>query len=326
MPWFVYIVRCADNTLYTGVTDDVARRLDRHNGLVPGGAKYTRGRRPVRLVYSEPAEDRPAALRREAVLKKLTREEKESLIRRTPKMSQAPGSQPPDVSTLIAALHRAVNPAKKAVFQRFFKTGPGEYAEGDVFIGATVPQVRAVAKGAERLPWDGLERLLSSPIHEERLLALLLLVRRFEKGDEAERCRVYMFYRRHRRHINNWDLIDGSAPTILGGWLEHRDRAVLDGWARSKDLWERRRSILATFHFIRLGQVDDTMRIAEHLLGDREDLIHKAVGWMLREAHKRAPERLEAFIWERRARMPRTMLRYAIERFPETKRRAFMAT
>ena len=216
------------------------------------------------------------------------------------------------------------DPAKKTVLQRFFKTGPGEYGEGDVFLGITVPRLRAVVRRYGDLSWKDLHDLLSRGVHEERLLALLVLVERFQKGGEVDRRNVFGFYRRHRRRVDNWDLVDASAPTIPGGWLADRDRSVLDGWARSKNLWERRQAILATFHFIRRGEVKDTLRLAGFLMDDEEDLIHKAVGWMLREAAKRDLPSVEKFLRRFQKRMPRTMLRYAIERFPEKKRKAYL--
>ena len=222
-------------------------------------------------------------------------------------------------------LRRMADPSRKAALQRYFKTGPGEYGEGDVFLGITLPQLRSVLRRCGDLTWEDLEALLSRGVHEERLLALLVLVERFQKGSAAERGRVYVFYRRHRRRINNWDLVDASAPTILGGWLADRDRSVLDGWARSKNLWERRQAVLAAGYFIRRGEARDTLRLASLLLNDEEDLIHKAVGWMLREAAKRDPHSVEAFLQRRLRRMPRTMLRYAIERFPEKKRKAYLS-
>ena len=166
--------------------------------------------------------------------------------------------------------------------------------------------------------------LLRSRIHEDRLLALLILVRQFQRSDEAVRQRIYDLYLANTRYINNWDLVDCSARDIVGGYLADKDRSPLDGLARSESLWERRISIIATFHFIRSGVFEDTLRIARTLLGDREDLIHKAVGWMLREVGKRDQEVLEGFLRRHHSTMPRTMLRYAIERFPEQQRTGYL--
>jgi 3-methyladenine DNA glycosylase AlkD len=166
--------------------------------------------------------------------------------------------------------------------------------------------------------------LLRSPIHEERALALLLLVQAFGRADEAGRRTIYETYLAHTRDINNWDLVDLSAGAIVGGWLEGRSRAPLSRLARSAWLWERRIAIVATFHFIRRGELDETFRIADLLLQDSHDLIHKAVGWMLREAGKRDGPALREFLRDRYRTMPRTMLRYAIERFPEAERRRYL--
>jgi 3-methyladenine DNA glycosylase AlkD len=216
------------------------------------------------------------------------------------------------------------NPEQAAILARFFKTGPGQYGEGDRFISVKVPATRKVAREFGNLPLADVECLLHSEIHEERLLALAILVGRFEKGDDAARRRVYDLYLANTRHINNWDLVDLSAPQIVGGYLETRSRRPLDRLAKSASLWQRRISILATHWFIRHGDFADTLRIAERLLADKEDLIHKAVGWMLREVGKRNVGVLEEFLDKHYTVMPRTMLRYAIERFPETKRHAYL--
>jgi 3-methyladenine DNA glycosylase AlkD len=210
------------------------------------------------------------------------------------------------------------------VLERFFKTGPGEYAEGDRFIGVKVPGLREVCRACRGARLETIEPLLRSRIHEERLLALLLLVDAFKAADPAGRRRIYDFYLSHTAFINNWDLVDCSAPHIVGGWLAARDRAPLRRLARSRLLWDRRIAILATHHFIRRGEVNDTLAIATLLLGDAEDLIHKAAGWMLREAEKRDPQAVRAFLDAHGAVMPRTMLRYAIERFPEPERQRYL--
>jgi 3-methyladenine DNA glycosylase AlkD len=225
---------------------------------------------------------------------------------------------------MLQALRAEAQPSRVEVLQRFFKTNPGEYAEGDRFIGLTVPAVRMLARRFHGAGIDEVDALLQSPIHEARLLALLLLVQAFRAGTEAQRRRVYDLYLSRTRWINNWDLVDLSASQILGAWLEERSRAPLRRLARSKSVWERRIAIIATFHFIRQGHLADTFAIADLLLRDDHDLIHKAVGWMLREAGKRDPVAERQFLASRHTRMPRTMLRYAIERFPEPERRTYL--
>lgn len=226
----------------------------------------------------------------------------------------------------IAAEMRALaHPDKAAQLGRFFKTGPGEYAEGDRFLGLTVPQTRRIVRAHRDLALAEVGRLLHSPFHEERLAAVLLLVDRFERADEAGRQEVFDFYLGHTAFVNNWDLVDVSAPNIVGARLLTRDRAMLRTLAGSESLWERRIAIIATFAFIRAGQADDTFAIARRLLDDRHDLIHKAIGWMLREVGKRVGEdALRGFLRENLRGLPRTALRYAIERFPAEERRAWL--
>ena len=208
---------------------------------------------------------------------------------------------------------------------RFFRTGPGEYGEGDRFLGLTVPQVRAVARECKACPLDVLDRLLQSPWHEARLLALVILVNRHRGGDAALREEIHRLYLRNTDRVNNWDLVDVSAPDLVGAHLRGGDRSLLERLAKSRSLWRRRIAILATFDFIRHDDVDDALRIAAMLLGDEHDLIHKATGWMLREVGKRDRAAEERFLRKYASRMPRTMLRYAIERFPERLRRQYLA-
>jgi 3-methyladenine DNA glycosylase AlkD len=232
-----------------------------------------------------------------------------------------------DIGTAVEVrnhLKRRIDPEKARVYPRFFKTGPGEYGEGDRFHGVTVPECRKIAKAARRLPEDEISTLLQSPMHEEREVALFILVDRFQRGDDSERAAVYRLYRRHLDRVNNWDLVDASAPTIVGGTFENRDRAQLYRWARSKRLWERRIAMLATFRYIKDGDFEDALAIARVLLDDDEDLIHKAVGWMLREVGKRDRAVETEFLRANYRKMPRTMLRYAIEKFPERERRAYL--
>ena len=228
------------------------------------------------------------------------------------------------VREIIRKLHEIKDDAHARVLQRFFKTGPGEYGEGDVFLGIRVPQLRSLARTYAHLdPGDALE-LLRSPFHEARLLALIILVQTYRSGDAFFKGRIYNLYLENTRFINNWDLVDVSAEHILGAYLFEGDRAPLVGLARSEDLWERRMAVMATFHFIRKGEFAETFAIAAMLLSDREDLIHKACGWMLREIGKRDPEAEEGFLARHCRIMPRTMLRYAIERFPRDRRQYYL--
>ena len=220
---------------------------------------------------------------------------------------------------------RSLGNAEAAAFAaRYFKTGPGQYGEGDVFLGIRVPVMRKLAAEYKALGLDPAIELLRSEVHEDRLLALLILVRQAAKADGEGRKRIYDLYLGHTRFVNNWDLVDVSAPTIVGGHLVDRSRQPLDRLAGSRSLWERRIAVIATLHFIRLGDFADTLRIAERLLGDREDLIHKAAGWMLREVGKRDQAVLEGFLGRHCRVMPRTMLRYAIERLPGGEAKGFL--
>ncbi len=207
---------------------------------------------------------------------------------------------------------------------RFFKTGPGQYGEGDKFLGIRVPVLRKIARSHRHLELSAAETLLHSPFHEIRLTALLILVERYKGGDAAVQQEIYELYLKSTEYINNWDLVDVSAPAIVGNYLEHRDRKVLYSLAVSDNIWERRIAILATFHFIRADSFIDTIRLAEILRDDEHDLLHKAVGWMLREVGKRDLELIIDFLDINYSKMPRTMLRYAIERFPEELRQAYL--
>jgi 3-methyladenine DNA glycosylase AlkD len=208
--------------------------------------------------------------------------------------------------------------------QWFFKTRPGEYGEGDVFIGIKVPPLRKLAAEFQNASLTTVESLLKSKIHEERTLALMILVRQFAKADDALRRQIYDFYFANIRFINNWDLVDGSAPYIVGPFLFGRGRKQLYVLARSTSLWERRIAILSTFYFIRQNDFADALKISKLLVRDEHDLIHKAVGWMLREIGKRDEAILEDFLKKHYQEMPRVMLRYAIERFPESRRREYL--
>ena len=208
--------------------------------------------------------------------------------------------------------------------QRFFKTGPGEYGEGDQFMGIRVPELRRLSKEYRDLPLAEVEQLVQSLIHEERLLGLLLLVTQYQRADAAGRKLVFDSYVQNMANVNNWDLVDCSAHLIVGPQLRDRSKRPLYRWAKSNNLWQRRISIMATYSYIKEGDFEDTLTIAELLLNDEEDLIHKAVGWMLREIGNRDRSVEETFLKDHYSSVPRTMLRYAIERFPEKKRKRYL--
>jgi 3-methyladenine DNA glycosylase AlkD len=221
-------------------------------------------------------------------------------------------------------LENLADPGHAAILQRFFKTGPGEYGEGDRFRGLRVPVLRKLAKKFSDLPLNAAVSLLQSVFHEDRLLALLILIQRYYPGDAALQGEIHRLYLEYRAYVNNWDLVDASAPHLLGHFLRDRPKDPLTRLAASRILWDRRMAIIATFDFIRQGNYDETLKIARLLLSDPEDLIHKAVGWMLREVGKREAAVAEAFLQAHYRRMPRTMLRYAIERFPEARRQGYL--
>ncbi|WP_345978054.1 DNA alkylation repair protein [Sulfurimonas sp. HSL3-7] len=225
---------------------------------------------------------------------------------------------------IIDHLYRLADPKTAEQSQRFFKTAEGEYGFGDKFLGIRVPLIRQAVKKYETAPFHTIEKLLMSAYHEVRLFALLLLVFRFSKSSAAEQEAIYHLYLNNTRYVNSWDLVDSSAPYIVGVFLYTRERAVLYELARSDLLWERRIAIMATFHFIQHDQFTDTLRIAKLLLNDPEELIHKAVGWMLREVGKRDLAAETAFLQENYHKMPRTMLRYAIEKFSIEERSNYM--
>jgi 3-methyladenine DNA glycosylase AlkD len=226
------------------------------------------------------------------------------------------------------ALQCLSDPARAAGALRFFKTGPGEYGEGDHFLGVTVPDTRSLLPQSDTLREADVLRLLRSKWHEERLLALFILVRRFGKArtDETTREHLVRLYLANSEWINNWDLVDSSAPQILGAWLlrRPRERSVLRRLARSKNLWEQRIAIIATQALIRDAQFDDTLRLSAHFLLHPHDLMHKACGWMLREVGNRDDAVLRTFLDQHATRMPRTMLRYALEKFPEPERKRYL--
>lgn len=206
----------------------------------------------------------------------------------------------------------------------FFKTGKGEYGEGDQFIGLKVPTQRKIAREFKDLNSNDLAKLLKSPIHEERLISLFILVDRYHKADEKTKNEIFDFYIKNRKGINNWDLVDLSAPKILGKHLHKKDKAILFKFAVSKNLWERRIAVLSTYEFIKNNNYKTSLRLCKILLNDKHDLIHKAVGWMLREIGKKDLEMEERFLRANYRKMPRTMLRYSIEKFPESKRKKYL--
>jgi 3-methyladenine DNA glycosylase AlkD len=228
------------------------------------------------------------------------------------------------VAMIISDLEALSNPREALFAQRFFKTAPGEYGEGDLFRGIRVPVLRTHSRTLNNTPLPEVIRLLASDFHEDRFLALLLLMRRFAHGDEPIQEQIYDLYLANTSFINNWDLVDVSAPHIVGCFLQYRPKAPLYRLAGSASLWERRISMTATAHFIRRGEFTDTFALAELLLEDKEELIHKATGWMLREVGKRDQSALENFLSRHYRQMPRVTLRYAIERFPQERRQRYL--
>lgn len=230
------------------------------------------------------------------------------------------------VASIIQREMRALGtPERAAGSMRFFRTGPGEYGEGDRFIGLTVPEVRTFAKRHRDLARDDVLALLHSPWHEERLLALLIMVDAHARGEATTRAELTREYLANSAYVNNWDLVDASAAQLLGSMIDPRELSVLDRLVVSWSLWERRIAMVATHHHIKRDELRPALYVAERLLGDRHDLIHKAVGWMLREVGKRDTRTLLDFLAAHHARLPRTSLRYAIERFTPDERRALLA-
>ena len=225
------------------------------------------------------------------------------------------------LAEIQADLDKQADIEKARVYQRFFKTGKGEYGEGDKFIGLTVPQLRAIAKKYSTLPLSQVKKLLQNKIHEYRLTALLILVDQYQKSDDSGQKIICDYYLKHIRYVNNWDLVDLSADKIVGSYLLEKGKKILYKLTKSDSVWERRIAIIATFNFIKNNQFKDALKISEVLLNDKHDLIHKAIGWMLREIGKRDQKVLESFLQKHRQIMPRTMLRYAIEKFSVKKRK-----
>lgn len=221
-------------------------------------------------------------------------------------------------------LKKISSPRQAEVLQGFFKTGKGEYGEGDIFLGIKVPEQRKVADKFQELSLKDLEKLLNGKIHEYRMTSLFILIKQYKKADEREKKKIFDFYLKNTKNINNWDLVDLSAPKIVGDYLLNKPKNVLYKLAKSENLWERRIAIVSTWIIIRNNEFDYTLKIAKILLNDKHDLIHKAVGWMLREVGKRDQKIEEEFLKKHYLKMPRVMLRYAIERFEEKKRRFYL--
>jgi len=230
----------------------------------------------------------------------------------------------PNVKNFKKDFKSHYDPLRVPALQRFFKTGPGEYAEGDIFYGLSVPLIRKLAKKYGALSLPEIREIIRSPVHEERLAAVIILVTQFTRAEESGKRKILDFYLKHSRWINNWDLVDASAEHVIGPFLE-KEELLLKKLAKSSNLWERRMAVLATFHHIKKGNPGYTLEIAEILLNDEHDLIHKAVGWMLREVGKRCSQAVEEnFLKRYYLNMPRTMLRYAIERFSPGKRKFYL--
>jgi len=229
------------------------------------------------------------------------------------------------MSSLVKAdLEKAADPVQAEKLQGFFKTGKGEYGEGDIFLGVKVPEQRKIAKKHRDISLDEIIKLLQSNIHEHRLTSLFILTHKFSKGDEKTRKKIVDLYLANTAYINNWDLVDSSAHKIIGPWLLDKPRDLLYKLAESEMLWERRIAMISTFAFIRLGDLSDAVALAKILLHDEHDLIHKASGWMLREVGKKDIDLLYSFLDEYSNEMPRTMLRYSIEKIPEEKRKHYL--
>jgi 3-methyladenine DNA glycosylase AlkD len=228
-----------------------------------------------------------------------------------------------DIHSVLRSL---ANPEKETSSARFFKTGPGQYGEGDQFLGISVPQQRVVAKEYyDKMELTEVEELLHSDIHEGRLTALIILTMKYKKGTDTERKAIYEIYMSNTQWVNSWDLVDASAELIVGPWLQGQDKKVLVKLAHSDLIWDRRIAMLATFHYIKQGDFEWALKIATILLNDKHDLIQKAVGWMLREIGKRSKGTATTFLDQHYKDMPRTMLRYAIERLPASEKATYMA-
>ena len=230
-----------------------------------------------------------------------------------------------NLTQLRKELKKLANPKQAEILRGFSKTGKGEYGEGNIFLGIKVPFQREVADKFSELSLADIEKLLNNKIHEHRLTALFILIKQYEKGSKSERNKIFKLYLKNAKNINNWGLVDISAPKIVGDYSLNKPRDILYKLAKSDNLWERRIAIISTFTFIRNNEFDDTLKIAKILLNDKQDLIHKAVGWMLREVGKRDQKIEEEFLKKHYSKMPRVMLRYAIEKFSDEKRKFYLS-
>ena len=229
------------------------------------------------------------------------------------------------IKQLVSAMEQQSNPKKAKILSRFFKTGKGEYGEGDIFLGITVPIQRMIAKEYINLNFKEIEKLLNSKFHEYRLTALIILVLKFKKAEDRERKQIFDLYLKNTKNINNWDLVDLTAPNIVGTFLLNKNQKIIYQLSKSKNLWERRIAMLSTFTFIREKRFAPALKVGEILIEDKNDLIQKAVGWMLRELGKRDLATEENFLKKHIKQMGRTALRYAIEKFPEEKRKYYLS-
>jgi 3-methyladenine DNA glycosylase AlkD len=230
----------------------------------------------------------------------------------------------PSLKELINDLDSKQDPNHAKLLAKYFKTNPGGYGEGDIFLGIPIPTIRTVAKKYQSLSLNDLESLLHSKHHEKRFTSLILLVNKFQSSDDSTKKEIYNIYTKNVRFINNWDLVDCSAPKITGAYLYDKDRSDLFHWITSNNLWLRRIAILSTFYFIKYNDYNDSFKIAEKLIDDKEDLIHKALGWMIREIYKKDSDLAYLWIEKNADTMPRTMLRYSIEKVPEAKRKILL--
>ncbi len=229
-----------------------------------------------------------------------------------------------DSHKIVLLLQKSADPARAQHSQRFFKTGPGEYGEGDLFLGVRVPHIRKLVREFRGIELSSMEELLFSELHEVRLFSLLSMAEAFKRGSEKEKYNIYKLYMGNSHRVNSWDLVDSSAPHIAGAYLWNMDRKPLYDFAAADSLWKRRIAMISTQYFIRKDSFEDTLNISEILIADKEDLIHKAVGWMLREVGKRNLQVEVDFLRAQYKGMPRTMLRYAIERFEQELRIKFL--
>lgn len=231
------------------------------------------------------------------------------------------------LNRLLKELQESSNSEKAKIYKKFFKTGPGEYGQGDIFIGLTMPEIRRISGEYTNLSLVKIQKLLNSKIHEHRMSGLVILVNKYKKSSEEEKENIFNFYLNNTKRINNWDLVDISCPNIVGEFLlrNKQHKKILYSLARSENLWEKRIAMVSTLYFIKYFEFEDPLALAEILLSDEHDLMHKAVGWVLREIGKKDENVLKGFLKFHYKNMPRTMLRYAIEHFPESERKNYLS-